>query len=80
MLKKLTVVMLVVVFSTALYSNVTISGKHKNKLKDGNKISCSYCHSGVQKIEKKKGQLANKKLNGVPLFKIKGCNGSGCHM
>ena len=46
---------LMLVVSTAGFSNVAISGKHRNMTKDGKKVNCVYCHSGSMKIEKKKG-------------------------
>lgn len=71
-------VILMLVISTAGFSNVAINGKHKSLVKDGKKVDCTYCHTG-QKIEKKKGQMANKKFNGKGLSQMKACAGKDCH-
>ncbi len=72
-------VILMFIIATAGFSNVTISGKHKNMTKDGAKVDCNYCHGGSIKLEKKKGQLADKKLGGKNLSQVKGCGGKDCH-
>lgn len=71
-------VILMLAVATAGFSNVAISGKHKNMTKDNKKVDCAYCHTG-EKIEKKKGQMANNKFNGKALSKIKACAGKDCH-
>jgi len=79
MFKKLSVVLVLLMISGAAFSNVKISAKHKDNMKDNKKVNCLYCHAGDSKIEKKKGQMQGQKLNGVALSKIKNCAGSGCH-
>ncbi len=79
MVKKISVILVFLMIAGAAFSNVKISGKHKDLSKDGKKVNCGYCHTGEMKIEKKKGQFQDKKLNGVALAKIKSCAGSDCH-
>lgn len=63
-----------------IYATPKILMEHRNMTKDGQKINCNYCHANsVFTIEKKKGQLGEDSLNGVPFSKIKTCAGSGCH-
>ena len=78
MIKKTAFLLLLLMISTVSFSNTVIFGKHKDKEKDGAKVNCIYCHNTV-KIEKKKGQLQDKKLNGTKLAMLKTCNGAGCH-
>jgi Zn/Cd-binding protein ZinT len=70
---------LMLVISTASFSNVTIMGKHKNFTRDGKKINCNYCHAGSVKLEKKKGQFADGKVNGKKRSQMKACAGKDCH-
>ncbi|NLV68398.1 MAG: hypothetical protein GXY14_12075 [Spirochaetes bacterium] len=70
---------LMLVISTAGFSNVGIMGKHKNMTKDGKKIDCNYCHAGSVKLAKKKGQSANGKVNGKKMSQMKACAGKDCH-
>ncbi len=79
MVKKLSIILVLLMISAAAFSNVKISAKHKDLSKDGKKVNCAYCHTGDLKIEKKKGQTDGKKLNGTALSKIKSCAGSDCH-
>jgi hypothetical protein len=63
-----------------IYATPKILMEHRDMTKDGQKITCNYCHANpVFTIEKKKGQLGKDSLNGVPFSKIKTCAGSGCH-
>ncbi|MFA5517873.1 MAG: hypothetical protein WDA74_01325 [Spirochaetota bacterium] len=63
-----------------IYATPKILMAHIDMIKDGQEITCNYCHSNpVFTIEKKKGQLEKGLLNGVPLSEIKTCAGSGCH-
>jgi len=68
----------VLLIASAGFSNIAISGKHKNLKKDGKKVDCVYCHTG-QKIQKKKGQTTKEKINGKKFSAIKGCSGKDCH-
>lgn len=79
MIKRFSILMTVLMITTAAFSNVKISGKHKDLEYEGKKVNCSYCHTVDMKIEKKKGQVQGSKLNGVLFSKIKGCAGSACH-
>jgi nitrate/TMAO reductase-like tetraheme cytochrome c subunit len=79
MIKKISILLVFLMVAGAAFSNVKISGKHKDKMKDGKKVNCGYCHTGEMKIEKKKGQVQGQKLNGVAFSKIKSCAGSDCH-
>lgn len=79
MIKRISIVMLLLMISAAAFSNVKIAAKHKDQTKDGKKVACIYCHAGSLKIEKKKGQVQGDKFNGVLFSKIKGCAGSECH-
>ena len=79
MIKRLGVFLVVLMFSVSAFSNVKISAKHKDLTKDGKKVNCAYCHTDVAKIEKKKGQMDGKKLNGASLAKNKSCAGKDCH-
>jgi len=79
MMKRLSILLVLLMISGAAFSNVVISGKHKDKMKDGKKVNCAYCHTD-SKVEKKKGQMVNKKVfNGVNLAIIKNCDGADCH-
>ena len=78
MVKRLSIFLVLLMISASAFSNVKIAAKHKDLEKDGKKVNCAYCHTDA-KIEKKKGQSADKKLNGVALSKIKSCAGSACH-
>jgi len=60
MIKKFGVLLVVLMFSATAFSNVKISGKHKDLSKDGKKVNCAYCHTDNAKIEKKKGQSDGK--------------------
>ncbi len=79
MIKKISIVLVLLMISGAAFSNVKISAKHKDKMIDGKKVNCAYCHTGELKIEKKKGQVKGEALNGVKFSKIKGCAGKDCH-
>ena len=79
MVKRLSFFLVMLMISSVAFSNVKISAKHKDKMKDGKKVNCLYCHAGDSKIEKKKGQIQGQKLNGVALSKIKSCAGADCH-
>lgn len=79
MIKRLSILMAVLMITTAAFSNIKISGKHKDLENNGKKVNCSYCHTENHKIEKKKGQVQGSKLNGVLFSKIKSCAGSACH-
>lgn len=79
MIKKLSVLIVLLMFSVTAFSNVKIAGKHKDLTKDGKKVNCAFCHTDVAKIEKKKGQLDGKKLNGAALSSNKSCAGKDCH-
>jgi len=78
-MKRFSILLVIIMLSAAAFSNVKISGKHKDNTKDGVKVNCIYCHSNALKIEKKKGQIQGEKLNGVAFSKIKNCAGSTCH-
>jgi len=78
MMKRLSILLVLLMISAAAFSNVKISGKHKDKMKDSKKVNCAYCHTD-SKIEKKKGQVQGKSLNGVAFSKIKSCAGPDCH-
>ncbi len=78
MIKKLGVLLVLLMFSVTAFSNVKISGKHKDMKKDGKSVNCAFCHTDA-KIEKKKGQLNGKKLNGVAFAQNKSCAGKDCH-
>lgn len=79
MIKRLGILLVLIMFSVTAFSNVKISGKHKDLKKDGKTVNCAYCHTGDAKIEKKTGQVNAKKLNGVAFSKISSCAGSTCH-
>jgi hypothetical protein len=79
MIKKLSLILVLIMISAAAFSNIKISAKHKNKMNDGKRVNCLYCHAGNSNIEKKKGQIQGQKLNGVMFSKIKSCAGSDCH-
>ena len=80
MVKKISLLILMIMISTAVvHSNTKLGSKHKYLEKDGKKINCTYCHAGDAKIDKKKNQLKNYTLNGVEFSKIKSCAGQGCH-
>ncbi len=78
MIKKLGFFLVMLMISAVAFSNVKISAKHKDLTKDGKKINCTFCHTD-NKIEKKKGQYKDDKLNGKALSKIKSCAGAKCH-
>ncbi len=78
MVKKFSFIITVILISGIAFSNPQIASKHKDLSKDGKKVNCLYCHTDA-KIEKKKGQLKDKVLNGVPLSKKKTCAGTACH-
>ena len=77
MIKKFSILAVLLMFTVAAFSNGTIAGKHPDKLKVANKSKCDYCHKSEKPIEKKKGQIdpGKKKLNGVLLSTIKNCKG-----
>lgn len=81
MIKKFSILVIMLMFTAAAFSNGSIAGKHADTLKKDNKSKCDYCHKSDKPVEKKKGQLSQdkKKLNGVSISKIANCNGSGCH-
>jgi hypothetical protein len=79
MIKKISIVLVLLMISAAAFSNVKISAKHKDLTKDAKKVNCVYCHTSVMKIEKKKGQIKGEALNGVKFSKIKSCAGKDCH-
>lgn len=79
MIKRLSIILVLLMITGAAFSNVKISAKHKNSTKDGKKVNCAYCHTSVMKIEKKKGQIKGEALNGVNFSKIKSCAGKDCH-
>lgn len=80
MMKRLSILLVLLMIAGAAFSNVKISAKHKDKMKDGKKVNCAFCHTD-SKIEKKKGQMSanNKVFNGTNLSKIKNCAGADCH-
>lgn len=78
MIKRISIVLVLLMISAAAFSNVKISAKHKQGVVDGKKVNCTYCHTN-SKIEKKKGQVKGETLNGVKFSKIKTCAGSDCH-
>jgi len=78
MVKKLSLLLVLLMFTATAFSNVKIAAKHKDKMKDNQKVTCVYCHTN-QKIEKKKDQVQGQKLNGVAFSKIKSCAGADCH-
>ena len=73
------IIILMMISTAAVYSNTKLSAKHKYLKKNGQKIDCSYCHSGELKIEKKKKQITDYSLNGVEFSQIKSCAGDDCH-
>ncbi|PKL15672.1 MAG: hypothetical protein CVV49_20210 [Spirochaetae bacterium HGW-Spirochaetae-5] len=79
MIKRISIILVLLMVSGAAFSNVKISAKHKDLTKDAKKVNCAYCHTNVMKIEKKKGQVNGKALNGVNFSKIKSCAGTDCH-
>lgn len=79
MIKKLSIILVLLMITGAAFSNVKISAKHKDLTKDAKKVNCAYCHTSVMKIEKKKGQIKGEALNGVKYSKIKSCAGKDCH-
>ncbi len=79
MIKRISIILVLLMITGAAFSNVKISAKHKDLTKDGKKVNCSYCHTSGQKVEKKKGQVNGKALNGVKFSKIPSCAGSDCH-
>lgn len=79
-MKKVIIILAVVSFSSAaLFSNPVIMGKHKDMVRDGKKVDCSYCHFTGIKIKQEKGQVKDGKLNGKKFSKVTGCDGKGCH-
>ena len=79
MIKKLSIILVLLMITGAAFSNVKINAKHKDLTKDAKKVNCAYCHTSVMKIEKKKGQIKGEALNGVKFSKIKSCAGTDCH-
>lgn len=79
MLKKLSVIFLITLFSsTALFSNAKIFSKHSGKMKDTKNINCDYCHKDAG-IKKEAGQFKDGLVNGKKRSTMKTCNGAGCH-
>lgn len=78
MIKKLGFFLVMLMISAVAFANVKISAKHKDLENNGKKVNCTYCHTD-NKIEKKKDQYKDGKLNGVALSKIKSCAGAKCH-
>lgn len=79
-MKKFTLILCIFFAASAVsFSNIVISGKHKDKIKDGKKVDCSYCHFTGAKIPQKKGMFKDNLVNGVSRAKIKECAGKECH-
>jgi len=80
MIKKISIILVLLMISGAAFSNVKIAGKHKDLKKQGTNVNCAFCHAGEMKIEKKKGQIKGEAFNGIKFSKIKSCTGQHCHM
>jgi len=78
MMKRLSILLVLLMIAGAAFSNTKISAKHKTGMKDGKKVNCAFCHTDA-KIEKKKGQVSGQMLNGKKFSTIKNCAGAECH-